>query len=201
MDEAKAQEAPAMKPNAEPAKVEAKAEDWKPPTREEWEKVTGALKATNAEAAARRLALAEAEAKAKADAEAKARAEGDWQGLLKAREEELSRLRAREAELAGYEGVVASEVSQLRERLGPRAAIADGLSPAQGLRVLRALAEATAGPGAAPAAPTTAPVPVQPTLDVSKMSKDELLAKFTPQQLAEMAAKLEGPKKRNPRGF
>ena len=88
---------------------------------------------------------------------------------------EATAAKNRVADLEPYESAVHSEVETLKNDLGDRGAVVDGLTPTQALRVLRTLKAAAAGPGAARSTTAGNPAPAstgQP--DVSRMSQEEV---------------------------
>jgi len=90
-------------------------------------------------------------------------------------EAEAAAAKLRVADLEPYESAARDEAESLKRDLGDRAAVVEGLTPAQALRVLRTIKAAAAGPGAVRNTTSGYPPPVaasQP--DLSRMTPDDL---------------------------
>lgn len=197
-------------PPAESATTAPAAETPKAMTAEEASRLQAENATLRKENADRRVKTREAdEAKAAAE-KAKATEEGRWADVIKANEATAEELRKQVAELGGkatkaekLEAIIAAEVASLEATVGEeRAKSLAHLTPEDRLPILKQFALLSAA-GKAPGPKVAAGSPAGATVAVSMegLSKEQILEKFTPEEINRAAAARSGATRKSPYGL
>lgn len=187
----------------------ATAEAAKAPAGDEVAKLQAENAALRKESAERRVKAREAEEAAAAAAKAKAEADGDWKAVLAAEKAELEKLRAELATVGGkaskaekLEAIVTAEVASLEAVVGEdRAKSLAHLTPEDRLPILKQFATLVA-PGKAPgprvAAGNVAGTTVEKSIDFTGLTKEQILERYTPEEINQAAASRVGKPRKSP---